>query len=199
MIPARLIRTVPETTTAEVEGWWQGFADLHPAWELVTYRDPIDPAEFPISAPAWERCRHGAQRAGLIRLEAVLALGGVYVDSDVECLRQLDPLRNCTAFAGWEDRKVVPDAVFGAEAGHPAIEEMLAKAVASVLAGGDPWASGPGVFTSTLPGRWDTILFPPGTLYPYHYKAKHLRGNDHRAEQPWAHVVHHWHGSWLPR
>ena len=50
-----------------------------------------------------------------------------------------------------------------------------------------------------FPGRSDVLLFPPGTLYPYHYKEKQRRSEDHATAQPWAFMAHHWAGSWLPQ
>lgn len=168
---------------------------MHAGWELLTLRDPIDPADFPLTAPHWHRCTSGAQRAGLIRLEALLA-GGIYIDSDIECYRPFTPLLGCQAFAGWEDPKVVPDAVIGAEPDHPAIRETLRLAIDTVDSG--PWVSGPGATTAVLPGRDDVLLLPPGSLYPYHYTEKASRRDaDHKTEQPWAFCAHHWHASWL--
>src|SRR5690606_19679565 len=101
------------------------------------------------------KCQNGAQKAGLIRLEALVRDGGVYVDSDCEPFQTLEPFLRCEAFAGWEDDKVVPDAVLGARKGHPAFKLMLQKARASIEGGGDAWLSGPGVSTEVLPGRPD--------------------------------------------
>ena len=80
--------------------------------------------------------------------------------------------------------------------------ELLDAARRSVERGDDAWLSGPGVFTAALPyaaERGEALLLPPGSLYPYHWKSKAKeRGLDHRANQPWSLVAHHWHGSWLP-
>ena len=95
-----------------------------------------------------------------------------------------------------EDRNTIPDACFGAEQGNPVIGEMLDIACAYIELGASPWSSGPGVFTDVLQTCNRAILFPPGTLYPYHYQQKHLRHVDHCAN-PWTHSIHHWHGSWL--
>ena len=92
MIPERLVRTVPPVTTAEVERWWGTAVRTHPDWSHVTLRDPLDPTHFPVTAPHWERCQSGAQRAGLIRLEAIYTLGGFYLDSDFEVYRPFDSL-----------------------------------------------------------------------------------------------------------
>ena len=198
-IPKRFIRSVPERTQDEVETWWTGFGRIHPDWELTTYRDPIDPAGFPLTGHAWPACRHPAQMAGLLRLEALYRDGGVWVDSDVECYRSFEPLRPVPCFVAWEDHRTVPDAIIGAEPGHPAIKLCLDAALCSVLAGDDPWHSGPGVLTQLLPGRPDVLLLPPGSLYPYHWTRKEVeRGLDHRTSQPWAFAAHHWKASWVP-
>jgi len=194
VIPRRFIRTVPATTSEEVEGFWARFAELHPGWDLITFRDPIDPADFPLTAPHWDRCRSGAQRAGLVRLEALHHLGGIYVDADVEPFRSFAPLLGVEAFAAWEDDKVVPDAVFGARAGHPVLREAIDLAVERLDRGA--WESGPGVTADLLPGRDDVLLLPPGAFYPYPYRERQRRHEDHARHQPWAFAAHHWAGSW---
>jgi hypothetical protein len=161
----------------------------------MTHRDPLNPDEWPLTAPSWPKCTTGAQLAGLIRLEALYRFGGVYVDSDCEPYRSLEPLLPLRAFAAWEDAKVVPDAVLGAEPEHPAIRACLDLALRKLKAGA--WASGPGVTTAILPRRSDVTVLPPGVFYPYHYNEKQRRGEDHAKAQPWAFLAHHWAGSWL--
>lgn len=197
MIPRVLHRTVPTETTAEVEAWWDRFQAMHPGWQFRTYRDPIDPALFPRTSPLWARCENGAQKAGLIRLEALVTHGGVYVDSDVEPFRPFDPLLGTQAFCAWEDESTIPDAVLGARAHHPAFEQMLDEAIDAVRRKRGAWESGPGVTTRNLPGRNDVLCLPPGAFYPYHYLAKSQRTQVTPESMPWVFCVHHWHGSWL--
>jgi mannosyltransferase OCH1-like enzyme len=200
MIPRRLIRTVPEHTTTNVEAYWQFAIDLHPEWQHRTFRDPIDPDLFPHTSALWPHCTSGAQRAGLIRLEALWSMGGVYIDSDVELYRPLDSLLGASIFACYEDANVVPDAVLGAHPGHRLVLTMLDMACASVERGEGPWASGPGVTTAVLTAEQhqrEVLLLPPGSFYPYHYTVKEReRVLDHHALQPWAFGAHHWHHSW---
>jgi hypothetical protein len=198
-IPRILHRTVPDEwhRPAVVDEWWQQAADLHPGWELMDHEDPLDPDAWPVTGDLWPRCHSGAQRAGLIRLEALWTHGGIYLDSDVELYRRLDPLLGLQGFAAWEDRRVAPDAVLGARPGHPAVAAMLEHARHAITAGAGAWESGPGASTKILPGRTDWLLLPPGSFYPYHYKHKERdRHIDHAAEQPWAFGAHHWHHSW---
>lgn len=193
VIPRILHRTVPAETSEQVEGWWAAFEAMHPGWDCKTYREPLDPAEWPLTGDIWDRCANGAQKAGLIRLEALVRDGGIYVDSDVEPFRSLEPLLHLQAFAAWEDETTVPDAVLGARPGHPAFVEMIEKARASILGGGDAWLSGPGVTTEALPGRTDVLVLPPGAFYRYHYLEK---AKLNEPAQPYEFVRHHWHHSW---
>lgn len=134
--------------------------------------------------------------AGLVRLEALLYDGGIYVDSDVECYRPFTPLLWSPAFAAWEDRRCVPDAVLGFPSHHRLLMPMLERAIAELPRGA--WHSGPGVTTAMLPDQDDVLLLSPGAFYPYHYSVKlSARSQDHRSEQPWAFAAHHWHASWL--
>lgn len=198
-IPRRLVRTVPAKTDKQVEKWWEQSCEVNPTWEHVTLREPLNPDMFPSTAKYWDLCQHGAQKAGLIRLDYIYSHGGVYIDSDVRVYRPLDPLCQVEMFAGWEDPRCIPDAMFGARAFHPAVATMLSAATKLVELGRDPWDSGPGVFTDVLPERSDVMLFPPGTLYPYHYSQKRTaaRGVDYGKRDPWCYAVHHWAGSWV--
>lgn len=195
MIPPILFRTTPAEIPDESREFWQHAKRLHGMWSLITYQDPLDPDEWPLTAHCWKSCTSGAQFAGLIRLEALLTHGGIYIDQDVEILRPLDPLRHCSAFAAWEDTTTIPDAVLGAEPNHPAIRRCLDLALDRCDQ--DAWTSGPGVTTEVLPGRDDVLLLPPGAFFPYHYSEKHRRHEDHSAF-PWTFAAHHWHGSWVP-
>ena len=201
-IPKILIRTVPEETSREIEKWWEHACFLHPGWHHITYRDPIDPHLFPITMAHWVRCKTGAQKAGLIRLEAVLNTGGVYIDSDVEVFKPFDPLLGSTMFAAWEDDGVVPDAIFGAEKYSLAVAKLLDEAIRRLYlkstnwrTGNGAWSTGPGVFTEILPQRNDVLLLPPQAFYAVSYKERPLLG---RKPAPYEFARHHWHASWLP-
>lgn len=208
-IPKILFRTVPTETDAQTEAWWESSVALTPGWQHITYRDPIDPDMFPVSVEHWDTCTSGAQRAGLIRLEAMIAHGGIYLDSDAELVRDPSSLLQLKGFGGYEDRNVVPDCIFGFEPRHPAVPLLLEDAVAHLSEGA--WESGPGAFTRNLPGRSDVLLFPPATLMPYHYnrrdKARYGPGTPqgrHNFRQlvessPWTIAAHHWQGSWLAK
>jgi len=202
MIPARLVRTVPEVIDQRVERYWQHACGLHVTWEHVTWRDPIDPINFPLTHDDWPRCSSGAQFAGLIRLEDLYHRGGIYLDSDVQLFRSLEPFRRTGAFAAWEDDNVIPDAVLGAEPHHDAISACLALALDRLRNGGDDWrtgrgawATGPGVTSTIFPGREDVLVLSPESFYPVHYTKKEQC--DGYLPRPWTFGMHRWHASWV--
>jgi hypothetical protein len=198
-IPRILHRTVPASVLQAQERSWATFEELHPGWTLMTHRDPLVHEEWPLTSPYWELCETPAQFADLIRLEALTRWGGVYVDSDCDALKPLDPLLSVPAFAAWEDERVIPNAVLGAVKGHPAIRACLDMMIAMLPC--PTWESGPGVTTALLPNRPDVLVLPPGAFYPVHYRdperAAKMDDPELRKRNPWAFILHRYAGSWL--
>jgi hypothetical protein len=50
-IPRVLHRTVPETTSHEIEGWWTQFQQLHPGWVSWTWREPLQVSDVLVLPP----------------------------------------------------------------------------------------------------------------------------------------------------
>lgn len=195
MIPKRLVRTVPEKTTAEVEIWWDRACRLHPDWEHITWRDPIDKSYFPLTSPFWQDCESGAQLADLVRTEDLYWRGGVYIDSDVEVYRPFDALLPLSAFAGWDCIEYVPNAIMGFEPRHSALKKVVEQAIDRRHEG--TWSAGVGVTTEVFRGCDNIVLFPPGSFYPVYWRlARSTDWSTVEANNPWAFCSHHAHHSW---
>lgn len=193
LIPRVFHRTLPEEVDPQLEEWWEARKKIHPDWEFRTYRDPIDPALFPVTSPLWDRCETGAQKADLIRLEALVQWGGVYVDADCRPVGSHEPLRCATAYVAWEDETTIPNAVMGAVANHPAMVEALEQSVAGVKRGRKTYQTGVAVTTAVFRGRPDMLILPPGVFYPHHYLEKSQAG---KKNGPWVIEEHMWLHSW---
>ena len=79
---------------------------------------PETPDTFPDAARSirvYERLRKPTERSDIIRLEVLFRFGGVYVDTDVECLRPIDPLlrEGADFFAAYMRPGTVNNAVIG--------------------------------------------------------------------------------------
>ena len=62
--------------------------------------DPLDPAEWPLTAKAWDKCANRRSTPGSSARKPSTSTGGFYIDSDVECLRSWETLRFAPAVAG---------------------------------------------------------------------------------------------------
>ncbi|KRL62677.1 glycosyltransferase family 32 protein [Lactobacillus psittaci] len=60
-----------------------------------------------------------------IRAKAIYEYGGIYLDTDVLVLDNLEELLSNKCFVGFENKDNPFTAVFGAEKGHPLIKDML--------------------------------------------------------------------------
>jgi len=190
VIPKILHRVVPEEVPDRFEEFWQRFCAMHPDWEHLTWRDPLDPADWELGH-LFDRCTAGAQLAGLVRLEVVWRHGGVYVDMDMEPLRPFDDLLAHQCFFGTEGNGVLTDAVFGAERHHPGIRACVDRFLDGFWHP-SPSVTGPLHTTAVLGNRADVTVLPQHIFFPY------LWTEPERADEefPDSYAVHRWNHSW---
>ena len=60
-----------------------------------------------------------------VRARAIYEQGGIYLDTDVRVVDKLDSLLNDSAFIGFENHDYLSAAIFGAEKGHPFMQDIL--------------------------------------------------------------------------
>jgi mannosyltransferase OCH1-like enzyme len=154
----------------EYEGYRESWRRHHPEWEMRLWTDDSLPDDF-VRPEAYERLRNPAERSDIIRLEVLFRFGGVYVDTDVECLRPIDPLvgEDVDFFAGYVLPGRVQNAVSAAEAGHPVLERALRElrpvteyGVQTALLRG----TGPEFLTALLRDYPEVTIYPPEVFYP---------------------------------
>jgi len=198
MIPRILHRVfLDDPIPDEFEAYWAGFKRLMPDWEFFTWNDSGD-LGWMQNRREFDEATTDAGRSDVLRYELMATFGGVYVDTDVECLRSFDPLLAGDPFIGWEDHNLLCPTVMGAPAHHPAMVALLAALPSWFrrYRGAKPnRQTGPYFATSVLRGRSDVTLLPPVAFYPVHWSAKRDLGGPYPAE---SYAVHHWAAGWLP-
>lgn len=60
-----------------------------------------------------------------VRLKVLYEIGGIYMDTDVQVCKSLDPFLSETAFSGFENEQQIPTGIMASEAGHPFFKELL--------------------------------------------------------------------------
>jgi inositol phosphorylceramide mannosyltransferase catalytic subunit len=189
----------------------ESFGRHHWGWKFKHWDESNLP---PLRNQKWfDEATSYAQKADIARYEILHQVGGIYVDTDVECLKSFDPLlvEGGTCFCANEAprRMAVSNAVIGAIAGHPFLDALIRQIPFSIEAypsRGPNWQTGPEMLTWVLAERQkqgidDVVVFPGELFYPHHW-VPHFGPNvrqrpTYRSQAfPNAYAVHHWAADW---
>jgi mannosyltransferase OCH1-like enzyme len=186
-----------EEMPAEYVAFGETWRRHHPEWEFRTWTDSELPKlTFP---DAFERCRNFGEASDVLRYEVLHQFGGVYVDTDVECLQPIDRLvERVSAFAGFARPNVIGSAIVGAVPEHPAITKTLEVVCAGAGSGPQVQATGPVALTRVLGEAEDVELFDRATFYPLDYWQIPFSDVD-RGDLGESYAIHHWHATWQTR
>lgn len=134
-----------------------------------------------------------AKASDCARLYALNKWGGVYLDSDIELIKSLNPLLTNPFFAGREDNEYVCNAVMGSVPagdvitrlwdGFPKEEDFTGKA--------NHW--GPVYLTNTLNRAAEATVYSREYFYPKHW-SKYVADVKGKTN---TYAIHHWLKSWV--
>lgn len=128
MIPKKLHycwfggKPLPEKDTKCIESWKQ----MCPDYEIIRW----DESNYDISKNPYMQEAYNAQKWGFVpdfaRLDIIYNEGGIYLDTDVELVKNLDELLSNEAFMGFEDGiHVSPGLCIAAIPHHPTIGRLM--------------------------------------------------------------------------
>jgi len=166
----------------------------HPDWTMQLWTDENLPAL--INQQEFLLAHNTAQRADILRYEVIYQFGGVYIDTDFECLRNIEPLLQSThAFVAKSDPHLVAIGIFGAEKGHRFLADVITRLPGSFrrkryLSVAEQ--TGPDFFTSVVARHPETTVFEPSLFYPYSWQEMWRKGQEFSD----AYAAHHWSASW---
>ncbi len=180
-----------------LRGTWR---DQHPTWEFRLWT--MDELDWLENQALFDRAPSYPQKADIARYEIIRRFGGIYLDTDLECLRPIDDLLtdDLTFFAGREADSSVNIAILGATPGHPLLDQVIATLPISCLLNrrrGVNMQTGPRLMTEVIdrlgwasqPG---VRIFPPAFFYPYDWSEPWRNSERFRT----AFAAHHWGHSW---
>lgn len=186
MIP-RILHQVwvgPDPFPQELVGYRESWRRHHPEWEMRLWTEESLPRDL-VRPEVYERLRNPAERSDIIRLEVLFRFGGVYVDTDMECLRPIDPLLEedvdfFVAGARGVKGGRAHNAVIAAVSGHPVLERALRELRPVTEFGIDKRGTGPQFLNELLRDHPEVKICPPESFHPV---------TDVEREQ--AYAVHH--------
>lgn len=150
----------------------------HPEWTMLEWNEgnmpPLRNQSLYDSAPSLvDSSQVPRMRSDLARMEILERFGGMYVDTDFECLAPIDPLIDgLEMFAAEEQPGLIANGLMGCTPGHPFMSRMIDTAAQSVKArpGQKPWRTvGPEHLTRTARSTAGLSLLPRERIYPYHH------------------------------
>jgi 2-polyprenyl-3-methyl-5-hydroxy-6-metoxy-1,4-benzoquinol methylase len=179
--------------------WGEGWRKAHPGWTMRLWTErEIRTFE---NLDLLSKCSSLAQRADIVRYEALFREGGVYLDTDMECVRNIEPLiQDVNLFACWQRSGILSNAIFGASPGHPAMGELVKRSRSDFRT--DPWnAMGPPLFTKVVTAQDGALIVPRKTFIPYtraEYEAFPKHPMEGLVPPPESYSINHrssvWHG-----
>lgn len=104
---------LPELAIKCIESWKKYLPD----YEIKEWNeDNFDLNLYPYAKEAYDN-RKFAFVSDVARLYALYMEGGIYMDTDVEVLKSLDPFLQHHAFSGFEDEQMIPTGIMASEKG----------------------------------------------------------------------------------
>lgn len=212
---------------AVMQGWQELWRSLHPGWLIKTWREAqglpchmliCDDEIIECRCPDYlSSCPSYAKRSDVWRYEILEQQGGVYLDTDIEPVKSIEPLLDGSsgpppdAFAGlcetyyhWEDDNPnqasieVGCSIMGCSAHHPWIQELVRL---TPKQDSQAQISLAFPFLTEITGRHPEVrLLPPETFYPLTWdryaREDHLDlANAPLSEHTYA--VHRWSSTWF--
>jgi inositol phosphorylceramide mannosyltransferase catalytic subunit len=184
--------TLPERFAQYRDGW----LGLHPGWDYQLWN--LQNINFSLLRPELlPRAPSYSQLSDILRLEIVYRYGGVYLDTDFECLRSIDEIvRDVDLFFCSEDGETIAAGIFGARPSNGLVKRLIERLPAEMGRECAPVETGPrhltrALFDEGFPGN--LTLFPRKYFYPYNWAELH------RADEvfPDSYAVHRYAGSWI--
>ena len=176
----------------------QSWLDHNPGWEMRTWTSDNLPRLR--NQLQFDGSQHRAQQSALVRYEMVEEHGGVYIDTDFLCLRNIEPLLTGATFvAGWANSEYVNNALIGATPGHAILREIIdvipyriatrPGQLSTVQSGVDLVTETVTTYAAADP---TVVIHEPNLQTPYDWREKER----HDEVFPEAYAVHHWALSW---
>lgn len=179
------------------ELYWQStWKKYNPHWGFFLWNDS-SAIDLPIkNYVQFKNCKNYAEQSDILRLEILYKFGGLYVDTDFECLRNIDGFLDkrdfvvCRHFEG-----EIGQAFIASSKGNKEIKKLLDgipdrekkhKGKDSTM------LYGPHYFTEMIDIK---NTFSGEYVYPYIWTEENVTKNLKEA-YPRAYAVHHWRTDW---
>jgi inositol phosphorylceramide mannosyltransferase catalytic subunit len=197
---------LPSKYISIIETWKKN----HPDWQYILWTDKEINALGLINNKKYHAAKNLGEKSDIAKYEIIYRFGGLYVDTDFECLKPFDVLHHCCDFYSSMAQNLEPviyAALFAAKKGSPILKKCIDYIKNAPVGLTDSTAiinnTGPGLISrcvfESLPTIEDrTVIFPVTFFYPWpgRYRFQKDRPSIEKWFRPESFGVHHWHCSW---
>lgn len=177
--------------------WGESWLKKHPMWTMKLWTEK-EIARF-TNLDLLAKCSNLAMRSDIARYEIIYREGGIYLDTDMECLKNIEMLIQGTEFvACWQRPDILSNAIFGATKSHKILQNIVWSCRKELKT--EPWnAMGPEYFTRKVVG-WPVVkIYSRETFIPYtreQYKAFPKHPMTIENPPPTAYAINHRSSIW---
>ena len=195
---------------ASYRSWTSSWTQLNAGWEYRLWDAREILALGLRNEEAFRSSWSVGAKSDIARYEILERFGGVYADTDFECLRPIEEIaRRCSFFVAliFGEAPVISNGVIGSRVGHPLLQEAVRRLAKPVRT-----RDGMAVLNLTGPGFWSNLLFEhrdliaeSGMILPssYFFPVPNYVDRNEPAEKKramfrdWSVATHHWETAWL--
>lgn len=188
------------------------FNKLHELLKTKEYKGKIivvDVTTLPLeNRTLFDGAMNYGEKSDILRYEILYNFGGIYRDTDFECLKPFDEFTHtCKFFVTIYTKSNVQNGLIGCQYHHPLLKLCIQK-LNSAPVGGVVTLSKTGpiflartFFEYIIKNRNKTdgiVLFPLTYFYPLPHSVRlEQKSQIQKWIRPETHAIHHWHCSWM--
>lgn len=173
-----------------IDSW----SKYHPDWEIICWNEKTFSGEIPFYFKKAINDRNFAFASDYLRCHILYNEGGIYIDADMECIKDFTPLLN-SPFLGYEIENRISNGVMGFPPNHDFISHLIQYYDDNI----GVYKAMPRVTTEIINNNnySDIIIYDEDYFYPYNpYRKNSIPQLLYSDITSNTYAIHHWGKSW---
>ena len=189
--------------------------ELHPNWKFILWTDDLVRLSFPKLSQLLTQVKTPAAMSDILRIYILVRYGGVYLDTDVTCIQNIETLlenQYCTAFVGNEESSVdngvinrIANAIVASTANHPILTKASVEILNTALDDVTPDIKTGRVFLADIINKYNSTtedciyVYRQKVFYPCVFLERENCSSlfDAAKQDKEVYMFHWWKSSWL--
>ncbi len=187
--------------------WQKTWIEKHPGWEYMLWTDDNVKDLNLVNQELFDKTENYGPKVDILRYELLNKFGGIYADTDFECIKPFDFFhKNFDFFIGIMTPGCgLNGALMGSAPAHPIIEKAIKDVSVPKYITQNTYfdKTGPGFITKCFYEKFQessftNIAMPSSFFYPFPGEKRHIIDKEYIYSffKPESYAVHYWEVSW---